>query len=119
MLRTALEQPLLRTLSRGVSSSTALQQALPAVAAEPKSKGGFFSGLFGGGGDRVAVPLTDPLPGVQAPPHVGVPAAAPKTEMTTLANGFRIATENTPVRGGCGGSSDSCCRLPREGELGD
>ena len=61
----------------------------------PASKG-FLSGLFGGS-SRVDVPLTDPLPGVVLPEHAEI-TDMPKTEMTTLSNGLKIASENTPVR---------------------
>lgn len=78
-----------------LSTSTSLQQAVPAVAAAPKSKG-LLASLFGGS-DRITTPLTDALPGVVLPEHVPAPKDAPKTEMTTLSNGFRVASENTPV----------------------
>jgi processing peptidase subunit alpha len=82
--------------SRGVSTSASLQQALPAVATEPKSKG-WLSGLFGGGGSRINVPLTDALPGLVLPEHQAPPTTAPKSELTTLSNGFMVSSENTPV----------------------
>jgi processing peptidase subunit alpha len=57
---------------------------------------GFFGQLFGKS-SRVQVPLTDPLPGVDVS-HQDVPAEAPRTEMSTLSNGVKVASENTPVR---------------------
>lgn len=72
-----------------------MQQAVPAVATAPKSKG-FLASLFGSS-DRIKVPLTDPLPGVVLPEHVAPAKDAPKTEMTTLSNGLKVASENTPV----------------------
>lgn len=80
---------------RCLTTSSSAQQALPAVATAPKSKG-LFAGLFGGT-DRVKVPLTDALPGVELPAHIAPPGEAPKTEMTTLSNGIKVASENTPV----------------------
>jgi len=80
---------------RCLTTSASLQHALPAVAAAPKSKG-LFASLFGGS-DRIKTPLTDALPGVVLPEHVPASTDAPKTEMTTLSNGFKVATENTPV----------------------
>lgn len=66
------------------------------VAGSGGSSGGFLSGLFGGS-SRLTVPLTEPLPGVQVT-HNEPPMTAPTTEMTTLSNGFKVASENTPVR---------------------
>lgn len=82
------------SVGRGLHASAA-EQALPAVAAAPKSKG-LFASLFGGT-SRVTTPLSDPLPGVVLPEHAAPPKDAPKTEMTTLSNGFKIASENTSV----------------------
>ena len=84
-----------RILSAGLHTS-AIAEQLPAVAVAPKK--GLFSNLFGGGSSRVSTPLSDPLPGVAIPEHIAPPKDAPKTEMTTLSNGLKVASENTPVR---------------------
>lgn len=96
-MRKSAVQSALALGQRCVSTSATVQQAVPAVASSTQSKG-WLSGLFGGS-DRVTVPLTDPLPGIELPEHAAAPTTAPKTELTTLANGFKVATENTPVRG--------------------
>lgn len=62
--------------------------------------GGFLSKLFGGGGKgRISTPLTEPLEGVNLPLAEPPLAQPPKTEVTTLGNGLKVASENTPVRG--------------------
>lgn len=83
----ALEQ----LAARAFSTSAAVQAAVPAVA----GKRGFLAQLIGGG-SRIDVPLTDALPGVVIPDAIPAPATAPKTQLTQLANGMTIATENTP-----------------------
>ena len=50
-----------------------------------------------GSSSRINTPMSDPLPGVEVPPP-SMPSKAPTTEMTTLPNGVRIASEATPVR---------------------
>lgn len=86
----------MRALATRCLSTSAAAAAAPAVATAVKSKG-LLAGLFGGD-SRVKVPLTEPLPGVELPEAV-VPAQ-PTSQMTTLPNGLRIASENTPVRQG-------------------
>ena len=81
--------------ARAISTSAALQAAVPAVATSKRS---FLAQLFGSG-SRVEVPLTDALPGVTIPEPVAAPLEAPTTQLTKLSNGFTVATENTPVRG--------------------
>jgi processing peptidase subunit alpha len=83
-----------RILSAGLHTS-AIAEQLPAVAVAPKK--GLFSNLFGGSSNRVTTPLSDPLPGVVIPEHIAPPKDAPKTEMTTLSNGLKVASENTSV----------------------
>lgn len=93
-LRRGLEQPA-RVLGRAAfSNSAGVQAAAPALA--PSSGKGFLSGLFGGS-SRVTVPLTEPLPGVELPTPASAPSSAPQTKQTTLANGVKIASEDTPV----------------------
>jgi len=82
------------TIGRAFSTSGAVQQVVPAVA-QPKSKG-FLASIFGGG-DRVMVPLSEPLPNIELPKHVDASVQAPKTNITTLSNGFRVASEDTLV----------------------
>jgi len=62
--------------------------------AKPKAPG-FVASLFGGGIPRIAVPLTQQLPGVQAVRSVPVADKPIATEITTLSNGVKIATEAT------------------------
>jgi processing peptidase subunit alpha len=91
-------------LKKGVTSAigagrclhtSAIAEQLPAVATAPAK--GLFSGLFGGSSARTTTPLSDALPGVVLPEHIAPPKDAAKTEMTTLSNGVKIASENTPV----------------------
>ena len=89
-------QDALSVAGRALSTSSIAQQ-LPAVATAPESKG-LLSSLFGSGAsNRVTTPLTDPLPGVVLPEPIAPPVDAPKTELTTLANGLKVASENTVV----------------------
>lgn len=91
--------PLLSSSSSAAcfSSSSTAAGAAPAVAVDNASTGGgFLSRLFGaGGGSRLAVPLSDPLAGVTLPTPTAPPTTKPGTEMTTLPNGVRIASEAT------------------------
>ena len=59
------------------------------------SSPGLLASLFGGTVPRIAVPLTQALPGVPTVASVPVPAAPVKTEITTMSNGVKIATEAT------------------------
>ncbi|GMH37030.1 hypothetical protein BSKO_04903 [Bryopsis sp. KO-2023] len=83
--------PLLQDGNRAIATAIPAAQAVPAVS-PTGSSGGFLSSIFGGS-SRLAVPMTEPLPGVVEPPVVPVPSGPPKTEQTTLANGFRVASE--------------------------
>lgn len=96
MLSRQLEAQLRALSTRAFTTSSIVFSAAPAVASAVKPKG-LLAQLFGGG-NRVQVPLTDPLPGVEIVETVALPTSPPKTETTTLANGCRIASENTPVR---------------------
>ena len=91
---------------RAISTSAALQQAVPAVAAA--SKKSFLASLFGATGKRVDVPLTDALPGVVIPDAVPAPTQAPATQLTKLSNGFTVASEDTPVSRAWGGLLAAC-----------
>lgn len=60
--------------------------------------GGFLAKLFGGGGKgRVTTPLTEPLEGVNLPLADPPLIKQPTTEVTTLDNGLKVASEATPV----------------------
>eukprot|EP00887_Chlorella_sp_A99_P006439 scaffold3.g6439.t1 len=73
--------------ARGLSTSAA------ALAAPAVAKRGLLASIFSSG-SRVTTPLTEPFP-CELPPSA-VPAEAPKTELTMLANGVKIASEETP-----------------------
>ena len=62
-------------------------------AVAPSSTGGGFS-LFGGS-TRISVPLTQALPDVSAVAAVPASSAPLATEITTMSNGVKIATEAT------------------------
>lgn len=67
--------------------------AVPAV--QGKDAKGIWASIFGTTPQAVP-PMTDPMPGVTLPAAPVYPAAPPKTEITTLPNGVKIASENTP-----------------------
>ena len=96
MLGQGLKRGATPVLARGLSSSAAVQAALPAVANEATS-GGFLSKLFGGGGSRVSTPMTEPMEGVNLPIAEPPVTQAPQTQVTKLGNGVQIASEATPV----------------------
>ncbi|GLJ30406.1 hypothetical protein SUGI_0601650 [Cryptomeria japonica] len=58
------------------------------------SSGGLFSGL--GGSKSSYPPLDLPLPGVQLPPSIPDHIEPTKTNVTTLPNGLKVASENSP-----------------------
>ncbi|CAD7695334.1 unnamed protein product [Ostreobium quekettii] len=82
----------LPSLVRGVRSASTAAAVAPAAPAA-QSSGGWLSGLLGGAGS--GVPMTDVLPGWAEPARREPPAAPPKTELTTLPNGFRVASEDS------------------------
>lgn len=96
---TIIRKSLRRLVSagRGLHTTAFAEQAVPAVAPVTKSKG-LFASIFGST-SRIDTPLTDPLPGLDLPEHVQPPKEAPKTQLTSLSNGLKIASENTPVSG--------------------
>ncbi len=60
--------------------------------------GGFLSKLFGGGAKgRITTPLSEPLEGVNLPLADPPLTQQPTTEVTTLGNGLKVASEATPV----------------------
>jgi len=88
---------------RTLSTSSTLQQALPATKEVVEKSSGFLSKLFGGAGSRETTPLNEAITGYQEPSHVAPPSSPPKTETTTLSNGVKIVSEATYV---------SLCNLP-------
>lgn len=54
-------------------------------------------GIFSFFGKSNGTSLSEPLPGFVAP-EPAVPTKPPTTQVTTLPNGAKIASENTPVR---------------------
>lgn len=82
---------------RTLSTSTQLQQALPATQEAVQKPAGFLAKLFGGVGSRETTPLDEALTGYQQPSHVAPPSTPPTTESTTLDNGVKIVSEATYV----------------------
>ncbi|KAH7416340.1 hypothetical protein KP509_14G086800 [Ceratopteris richardii] len=74
-------------------SSTAPRLAIPALASEV-NKGGFFSWLLGDKPSTKLPPLFEAVPGIQTPPVLPDDVTASPTEVTTLQNGLKIASEN-------------------------
>lgn len=87
----------LKTGLRQFHASSTQASGVPALSDVQSSASGFFSKLFGGQPQRSMVPMTEALPDVQSTFLDSPPSDAPKTEMTTLSNGFKIATEATVV----------------------
>ncbi|KAL3161970.1 hypothetical protein ABBQ38_009050 [Trebouxia sp. C0009 RCD-2024] len=85
----------LKTGLRHFHASSTQASGVPALSDVQSSASGFFSKLFGGQPQRSMVPMTEALPDVQSTFLDSPPSDAPKTEMTTLSNGFKIATEAT------------------------
>lgn len=78
---------------RGIASSTPCL-AVPAMATQ-SSKGGFLAWLLGEKPASNVPPLFEALPGIKLPPPLPDTLGAAPTEITTLANGLKIASENT------------------------
>ena len=100
MLKKGLErhaQPVAQQLRASFSStSTTGAGNLALVGDAQQHSGGLFSKLFGTP-QRTTTPLTEPLPGLQYPAPATQPTSPPETKVTTLPNGLRIASEDTPV----------------------
>ncbi|XP_047045349.1 mitochondrial-processing peptidase subunit alpha-like [Lolium rigidum] len=60
-----------------------------------QSSGGLFSWLLGGSSTKLP-PLDVPLPGITIPPPLPDFIELPKTKITTLPNGIKIASETSP-----------------------
>ena len=99
MLRTLQrsKRPLSACLQNAISTSAVGQSSGSPAVAQSSSGGGFLSNLFGGGHARLQVPLTDPLPGVENPYLQNAPKEVPPTELSTLSNGIKVASEDTLV----------------------
>ncbi|KAK9844905.1 hypothetical protein WJX74_008454 [Apatococcus lobatus] len=99
MLRKGLErnaQPLAVQLRASFSSSvTAGAGNLALVGDAQQQSGGFLSRLFGAP-QRITTPLTEPLPGLDYPSPATQPTSPPETQITTLPNGLKVASEATP-----------------------
>lgn len=84
-----------------VASRFTNQRTLSSIMSAPVNKDAdkvsIWASIFGTNPKPVPA-MTDPLPGVILPPEPTYPASPPATEVTTLANGVTIASENTPVR---------------------
>lgn len=85
----------LRAAARGVHTSALLQQSLPALTVE-QPKPSLMSAIFGGKANTMP-PMDQPVPGLAIPTPPAAPASAPATQVTTLANGATIASEETMV----------------------
>lgn len=90
-------RPLKTNLRQFHSSTSTEASAVPALSDVQSSASGFFSKLFGGQPQRSLVPMTEALPDVHSTFMDSPPSTAPKTEMSTLSNGFKVATEATVV----------------------
>lgn len=85
-----------RAVSRATVNSmqqTARGLAVPAINRKTKS---LFAGMFDFSAPAKFPPMTEPMTGVSLPSEPTYPKTAPATEITTLANGVRIASEATP-----------------------
>ena len=83
------------------AAATPLQQtarglAVPAITRKTKN---MLAGMFDFSAPAKFPPMTEPMDGVALPSGYVVPKAPPTTQITTLANGVRVASENTPVSG--------------------
>ena len=81
---------------RSLKTNALLLSAAPAVSKVTGSTGGFLASLFGGSKAPALPPLYDPLPGVRLPPALVAPSSL-ETKVSTLSNGLKIASEDTPV----------------------
>lgn len=83
-------------LLTGPASQRAFSVPARAVVTADADKG-LWAAMFGST-PKAMPPLTQPLLGVEYPAEPNYPATPPATKVTTLKNGVRIATEDTPVR---------------------
>eukprot|EP00897_Mesotaenium_endlicherianum_P009431 jgi/Mesen1/8516/ME000480S07866 len=78
---------------RQIRTSALLEQAVPAV--QTQASGGFLSGFLSSKPSASVPPLYDPLPGLTLPPPLEFPQNL-TSEVSTLSNGMKIASEATP-----------------------
>eukprot|EP00238_Polyblepharides_amylifera_P003707 CAMPEP_0196581206 /NCGR_PEP_ID=MMETSP1081-20130531/32934_1 /TAXON_ID=36882 /ORGANISM="Pyramimonas amylifera, Strain CCMP720" /LENGTH=499 /DNA_ID=CAMNT_0041901343 /DNA_START=52 /DNA_END=1551 /DNA_ORIENTATION=+ len=78
-----------------VDSQLVRRYAVPALKSDASEKKGLFAAIFGSSPVPLP-PLSLPLSGILIPDEPVYPAAYPPTEVTTLSNGVKIASENTP-----------------------
>ncbi|KAL3697646.1 hypothetical protein R1sor_011722 [Riccia sorocarpa] len=101
MLRSSLRRGSLARLARlrsqqqrEIGTSRIQEMAVPALA---KAKKGGFLSWFGGDQPTSDVPpLYEALPNVRLPPPLPDQLKPAKTQITTLSNGLKIASEDTP-----------------------
>jgi hypothetical protein len=84
-------------LLTGPASQRAFSVPARAVVTADADSKGLWAAMFGST-PKAMPPLTQPLLGVEYPAEPNYPATPPATKVTTLKNGVRIATEDTPVR---------------------
>jgi hypothetical protein len=90
-----------RVLSRAAVNplqQTARGLAVPAINRKTKNMFAEMKGMFDFSAPAKIPPMTEPMTGVNLPAEPVYPKTPPATEITTLANGVRVASENTPVR---------------------
>ncbi|PNH07965.1 Mitochondrial-processing peptidase subunit alpha [Tetrabaena socialis] len=75
--------------ARTIVSSCASASAAPALAL---AKPGLLSSIFGLGGSRIDVPLSEKLPAVTEPPRTSTPATRPAVQTSSLSSGVKVAT---------------------------
>lgn len=76
------------------TSQTTRQEIAPRQGSGLLSVLGFSEGSIG------STPMTDPFPGTIEPYRTPPPKEPAKTQLTSLANGFRVASEDTWVENG-------------------
>ncbi|KAG2500806.1 hypothetical protein HYH03_001568 [Edaphochlamys debaryana] len=77
-------------LARCIATSASAANAVPALA--PAKSGGILSSVFGMGGSRIDVPLSEKLPSVTEPPRSSAPAAKPSVQTSSVGPGVKVAT---------------------------
>jgi len=88
-----------RVLSRAAVNplqQTARGLAVPAINRQTKNMFAEMKGMFDFSAPAKIPPMTEPMTGVNLLAEPVYPKTPPATEITTLANGVRVASENTP-----------------------
>ena len=78
------------------SSRVGGARRMPSAPSRPACSSAADGGGAGGGGgplDVSRIPLTDPLPGLPTPVGAAAVYGAAETQVTTLSNGLRVASE--------------------------